>query len=257
MTTKGKLEEKVIVITGGTKGVGRAASLAFAQEGAIVVIGGRDEYAAQDIIEKIDRLGGKVVFVRTDLENVDDCRKLCDVAADNFGKIDGLLNYAGITSVAALDNCDVETFERVMNVNFRACFFCCQQAIKYMRLARGGSIVIVGSPHAWAGLKDRAVYACSKGALYTLSEHIAHNYANENIRCNYLTLGWTATEGEIALKESLGESEEKLRDRAAKLSPMGRIIEPDEYNEILVYFMSDASRMTTGSILNETGGVFL
>lgn len=255
--SEGRLVGKTIVVSGGTKGVGKAVSEAFAREGASVAIGGRDVAAAKETIEKIRETGSDGLFVHTDLENVDDCRKLFDEAYDRFGKIDGFFNYAGITPVAPLDSCDVETFDRVMNVNFRACFFCCQNAIRYMRLNGGGSIVLTGSPHAWSGLKDRAVYACSKGVIYTLSEHIAHNYASEHIRCNYLTLGWTATEGEIALKASLGESEVELRRRAAELSPMGRILEPTEYNEALIYFMSDASAFTTGSVINATAGVFL
>lgn len=255
--TNGRLTGKTIVVSGGTKGVGRAAVEAFANEGARVAIGGRDEAAVRELIERIRDAGGDAIFVHTDLENVDDCRNLFNVTAERFGKIDGFFNYAGITSVAALDSCDVETFDRMMNINFRSCFFCCQEAIRYMRLAGGGSIVLTGSPHAWSGLKDRAVYACSKGVIYTLSQHIAHNYACDRIRCNYLTLGWTATEGEIALKESLGESEAELRRRAAELSPMGRILEPTEYNETLIYFMSDASLNTTGSVLNATAGVFL
>ena len=255
--SKERLVGKTIVVSGGTKGVGRSAVEAFAREGARVVIGGRDESSALKSINRVRNLGSDALFVRTDLENVDDCRNLFEQGASRFGRIDGFFNYAGITSVASLDSCDVETFDRIMNVNFRACFFCCQEAIKHMRKVGGGSIVLTGSPHAWAGLKDRAVYACSKGVLYTLSQHIAHNYASERIRCNYLTLGWTATEGEIALKESLGESEEALRRRAAELSPMGRILEPDEYNEALIYLMSDDSAMTSGGVLNVTGGFFL
>ena len=256
MADEGRLVGKTIVVSGGTKGVGRAAALAFAQEGANVVLGGRDGNSANETVDQIRSSGCEGLFVRTDLVNVDDCRRLFDQAAERFGRIDGFFNYAGVTSVASLEDCDVATFDYMMNVNFRACFFCCQQAIRYMRQSGGGSIVITGSPHAWFGMKDRAVYACSKGVLYTLSEHIAHNYATDHIRCNYLTLGWTATEGEISLKNSMGESEEELRRRAAKLTPMGRILEPTEYNEALIFFMSDASAMTTGSVLNVTAGFF-
>ena len=92
-----------------------------------------------------------------------------------------------------------------------------------MRMNGGGSIILTGSAHAWGGQKDRAAYACSKGVLLTLMEHISHNYAQENIRCNYLTLGWTPTEGEVMLRGSQGESEAELRKRAAGILPMGRM----------------------------------
>ncbi len=252
-----RLNSKVIVISGGTKGVGKAAAFAFAKEGAKVVIGGRDEQAANEILDQVNKLGSTGIFVHTDLHNISDCQKLFDKAYENYGKIDGFFNYAGITPVSALDSCDEKTFDEIMDVNFKACFFCCQQAVKYMRLNGGGSIVITGSAHAWGGQKDRAAYACSKGVLLTLMEHIAHNYANEQIRCNYLTLGWTPTEGEISLRESLVETEQQLRDRAAKILPMGKMCEPEDYTEALIYLMSDQSKMMTGSNFRITAGEYI
>lgn len=253
----GRLYKKVIVISGGTKGVGKASAIAFAKEGAKVVIGGRDEQAANEILDQVNKLGSTGIFVHTDLHNISDCQKLFDKAYENYGKIDGFFNYAGITPVSALDSCDEKTFDEIMDINFKACFFCCQQAVKYMRLNGGGSIVITGSAHAWGGQKDRAAYACSKGVLLTLMEHIAHNYANEQIRCNYLTLGWTPTEGEISFRESLVETEQQLRDRAAKILPMGKMCEPEDYTEALIYLMSDQSKMMTGSNFRITAGEYI
>ena len=252
-----KLLGKVIVISGGTKGVGRAAAEEFAQQGAKVVIGGRDEDSALKSIRIIKTYGADAIFVRTDLENINDCKKLFDTAFQKFGRIDGFYNYAGVTPVSPLDTCDEETFDKVMNINFKSCFFCCQQAIKYMRKTGGGSIVLTGSAHAWGGQKDRAAYACSKGVLLTLMEHIAHNYASELIRCNYLTLGWTPTEGEVALRNTQGENEYSLRKRAAKILPMGRMLERSDYIDALVYLMSDSSAMMTGSNFRITAGEYI
>lgn len=254
---KKRLEDKVIVISGGTKGVGRAAAEEFANEGAKIVIGGRDEEAASAILKMIRIYGGDGIFVHTDLEKVSDCQKLFDDGFHKFGKIDGFFNYAGITPVTPLDSCDETTFDQVMNVNFKSAFFCCQNAIKYMRKNGGGSIVLTGSAHAWGGQKDRAAYACSKGVLLTLSDHIAHNYAAEQIRCNYFTLGWTPTEGEVALRNSLGESEAELRMRASKILPMGRMCERSDYVGALVYLMSDESKMMTGSTFRITAGEYI
>lgn len=252
-----RLLGKVIVISGGTKGVGKAAAEAFAQEGASVVIGGRDKGAALKTIRNINALGGNALFVKTDLERVEDCKGLFDRAYERYGRIDGFFNYAGITPVSPLDSCTEETFDQVMTVNFKAAFFCCQSAIRYMRGNEGGSIVLTGSAHAWGGQKDRAAYACSKGVLLTLMEHISHNYASEQIRCNYLTLGWTPTEGEVALRESQGETESELRRRAAGVLPMGRMLERSDYLEGLIYLMSDESRMMTGSIFRITAGEYI
>lgn len=122
---------------------------------------------------------------------------------------------------------------------------------------KGGSIVLTGSAHAWGGQKDRAAYACSKGVLLTLMEHIAHQYAVEHIRCNYLTLGWTPTEGEVALRNSQGESKEELRRRASEILPMGRMCEVEDYMESLVFLMSDASTMMTRSNFRVTAGEYI
>lgn len=252
-----RLNGKVIVVSGGTKGVGRTAVEEFAREGANIVIGGRDEAAALKAIKIIRTYGSDAIFVYTELENVSDCKKLFYEAIKKFGKVDGFFNYAGITPVSPLDTCNEFTFNSVMNINFRACFFCCQQAIKCMRQTGGGSIVLTGSAHAWGGQIDRAAYACSKGAMLTLMEHIAHNYAKEQIRCNYLTLGWTPTEGEVELRKNQGVNEMELRKSAAEILPMGRMLERTDYVEALIYLMSDSSNMMTGSTLRITAGEYI
>ena len=252
----GRLQNKVIVVSGGTKGVGRAASEEFARQGAKVVIGGRDKTAGMNSIKLMKVYGSEGIFVHTDLLNVEDCRKLFKCAYRKFGRIDGFFNYAGVTPISPLETCDEETFDLVMDINFKACFFCCQEAVKYMKMNHGGSIVLTGSPHAWGGDKDRAAYAWSKGVLKILMEHISKQYAAENIRCNYIVLGWTPTESEVALRNQYGESEAELRVRASNVLPMKRMCERTDYLESLVSMMSDASSMMSGSIIQITGGWF-
>ena len=256
MNGDGRLTGKVIVVSGGTKGVGKAAVKAFTRQGAAVAFGGRDDSAAKEILDFVNDKH-KICYAHTELDKIDDCRKLFETAYKTFGHIDGFFNYAGITPISPLDECDEKTFDSIMAVNFKACFFCCQEAIKYMRLSGGGSIILTGSAHAWGGQKDRAAYACSKGVLLTLMEHIAHNYAGENIRCNYLTLGWTPTEGEVNLRKTQGESEAELKKRAAEILPMGRMLSVEDYLSSLVLMMSDESSMMTGSIFRITAGEYI
>ena len=243
-----RLKDKVIVISGGTKGVGRAFAEVAGREGAKVVIGGRDEKAGKETVRNIRTFGSEGIFVHTDLMKVKDCKQLFNEGYMKFGKIDGFFNYAGVTPVSPLDTCNEETFDWVTSVNYKAAFFCCQQAVKYMRMNGGGSIVLTGSAHAWGGQKDRAAYAMTKGVLRILNEHI---------RCNYLTLGWTPTEGEVSLRVSQGESEVELRKRAAEILPMGRMCERNDYMEALIYLMSDASSMMTGSTFRLTAGEYI
>ena len=252
-----RLKKKVIVITGATKGVGRAFARAAAAEGAIIVGGGRDEEAGIEMMKDVTDAGSDGTFVPVDLNNIEDIRKIFRIAYKFYGRVDGYFSYGAVTDVSPLDTCDEETFDKIMDINFKATFFACQEAIKYMKKTTGGSIVLTGSAHAWGGQKDRAAYACSKGALRILMEHIAHNYASDQIRCNYLTLGWTPTEGELALRESQGETEEELRKRAAGILPMGRMCEVDDYLGALIYMFSDESRMMTGSTFRITAGEYI
>jgi len=253
----GLLENKVVVISGGTKGVGRAVAEASAAEGASVVIGDRDEMAGKIVVRMVETYGQQGLFVFTELRKTEDCKKLFVQAMERFGRVDCFLNYAGVTWVSGLDTCVQETFDEIMDVNFRAAFFCCQQAIRCMRENGNGSIVLVNSGHGWSGQKDRAVYACSKGALMTLSEHIAHNYAEEHIRCNLLTMGWTPTEGEVALRAEQGIKEPELRRKAGKVIPMGRMLERSDYVQGVLYLFSDFSSMMTGSNFRITGGEYI
>lgn len=253
----GELKDKAVVISGGTKGVGKAVAIACANEGASVAIGGRDEAAARSILDLCHELGSEAVFVNVDLTNAEDCRRLFEVSHQRFGRIDGFFNYAGITTAAPLLECTVADFDLIFDINIRAAMFCCQHAIRYMQKSGGGSIVLTGSPHAWGGDKDRVAYACSKGALLTLSKHIAQHYADEGIRANYLTMGWTPTEGELNLRAGQGMSPDELHRMAANSIPAGRMTEVEDIVPGVLYLLSDKSRMVTGANLRITGGLFI
>lgn len=247
------LQEKTIVVSGGTKGIGKDLAVSCAKEGANVVIAGRDTKSAEDIICKIQDFGGKCSFVYTDLNQVVDCRKMFDVAIEKYGQVDGFVNYAGVTHESGLMECDEKTYDDIFDIDMKAAFFCCQSAISYMK-NKGGSIVLVGSTHAWRGQKDRAAYACAKGALLTLSEHISYHYAEDNIRCNYLVMGWTPTEGELRLREKQGISEIELREQAEKVIPLGRMTESKDVCPGIIYLLSDLSSMVTGTTMRINGG---
>ena len=248
------LRNKVVVISGGTKGVGREAAIKAASIGAHVVISGRDEDSANRIIESTKNCLGSVTFKKTDLHSVKDIEALFNFVNEKFGRLDGFVNYAGITPAASLVECSEAMFDDVFSIDIKAAFFCCQNAIKLMQKTGGGSIVLVGSTHHRRGNKDRTAYACAKGALFTLSNHIARHYAADKIRCNYLVMGWTPTDGELALRKSQGISESELRAEAAKAIPMGRMTEASDIVPGIVYLLSDSSSMLTGSEFTLNGG---
>lgn len=248
----GLLKDKVIVISGGTKGIGKGIAIEASRQGAKVVIGGRDAESAERILGEMQ---GDSLFVPLDLHKVEDCKRLFDEAVARFGKIDGFVNYAGVTYAASLEDCDEKTYDEIFGINIKAAFFCIKNAIKFMK-EKGGSIVVFGSPHDDKGEKDRAAYACSKAALSVLVTHIAKYYAEDRIRANYITMGWTPTEGELALRKTQGMNEEDLRNLAAKVIPMGRMQEAEDHIPAVIYLLSDYSAMVTGSNIRITGGLY-
>ncbi len=249
------LLNKVIVISGGTKGIGKALAIECVKQGANVVIGGRDQDAFEEIRSLVDN--EKVAFSCGDLHCLKSSNKLLNVAIKKFKRVDGYVNYAGITPVASLSDCEESVYDSVMDINIKSAFFNCQNAIRLMRKTGGGSIILVGSAHSWRGEIDRAPYAISKGALLTLSEHIAYNYAREQIRCNFITMGWTPTEGEVALRKQAGISVDELKQKASKIIPMGRMLTPEDHIPAFIYLLSDKSSMVTGSNIRITGGEYI
>jgi NAD(P)-dependent dehydrogenase (short-subunit alcohol dehydrogenase family) len=254
---KNTLHNKTIVISGGTKGLGKALVKECVRLGANVVIGGRDEGAGLDLTKWAKGMQGKVHFVNSDLRKVSNCKKLFDEAIHYFNQVDGFVNYAGITSKSSLTECDEFVFDNLFDVNVKATFFCTQQATRHMLTSGGGSIVLVSSAHAWRGEKNRAAYAITKGALLTLSQHIAKNYASNHIRCNVVTMGWTPTEGELSLRQQEGLTEKNLKEKASKILPMGRMLTPEDHLSAFIYFLSEDSAMVTGSNILVTAGEFI
>lgn len=249
------LQDKVIVISGGTKGVGKGVALEAVRQGAKVVIAGRDQEAAKNVIDKIHEMSGEAVFVPVDLHHVEECEVMFQKAIEIYGKIDGFVNYAGVTYPASLLECEEKIFDDIFDINVKAAFFCMKYAIKYMK-KNGGSIVVFGSPHDDKGEKDRAAYACSKAAVSVLVTHIAKYYSVDKIRANYITMGWTPTEGELALRKSQGISENELRGIAKSFVPMGRMQEVEDHVPAVIYLLSDYSLMVTGANIRITGGLY-
>lgn len=252
------LKGKVIVISGGTKGIGKAVALEAIKEGASVVIGGRDQEAAEKIIQQAESIReGSCAFEYTDLHQVFHCENLFHRAEECYGRVDGFVNYAGVTSIGTLEETDELLYDDVFDVDMKAAFFCAKNAIISMKKTGGGSIVLFGSPHASIGDEDRAAYACAKGALLVLTHHIAKYYAKDNIRANYVTMGWTATEGEIKLREEQGMDMEELHRIAAERIPAGRMQTEEDHVPGILYLLSDYATMVNGSELRVTGGLFI
>ena len=185
-----RLENKVVVITGGNSGVGEATAKLFAKEGAAVVISARRVEALQKVENEIKEMGGKVLSVPTDISSNEACEKLIGTAVKEFGKVDVLVNNAGIldTGLKAVDKFSDEDLNKVIDINQKGTMYCMRAALKYMKEAKAGSIVNVASVAGFNG-GGGAAYVSSKAAIIGITKHAAMLTAGKNIRCNVLCPG--------------------------------------------------------------------
>ncbi|NNE13481.1 MAG: SDR family oxidoreductase [Saprospiraceae bacterium] len=247
---------KTVMILGGTKGVGKEILKSCLNKGFNVSFCGRNPDEGIEIIQSLQS-DNKLYFHKLDLNNIEEIENFYIQTINKFGKIDALVLYAGITPVSSIIETEEELYDSVFNVNLKASFFLLKHVLKSMMELKKGSIIFFGSAHMDYGEADRTAYALTKSALYTLSTHIAHHYAKYRIRSNYLVMGWTNTEGEVQLRSQEGISEEELKKKAGKIIPMGRLLNPNDPIPAVMYFISDESAMTTGSIMRITGGEYI
>lgn len=253
-----RLKDKVIIVTGSTQGIGKEIAVMCAAEGANVVINGLDEEAGQKVAHDIvQTYGRKAIFIKKDLSSELACQHLIEETMSHYGVIHGLVNNAGVYPRGTILETTEELFDSVFNVNVKGEFFCSKYAIKEMLKSSGGSIVQIGSTNGYRGAKELVAYSCSKGALLTLNKSIAAHYAKNRIRSNWITVGWVASEGEIALHEQMGISEEMLHEKAMTSIPTGKMQTGKDIAYGAVYLLSDESWQVTGTELHINGGLAL
>lgn len=248
-----KIDGKYAIVTGGTQGLGAAIAMQFARAGAAGIITcGRNEdkgYAvAQDINEKT---GCVVHFVPADLSSVADCRNVISQSDMHFGKIDILVNAAGITDRGNILDTDEALFDQMFAVNARAPFFLMQDTIKLMiREKTQGSIVNIGSVSAMAGQPFISAYCASKGALSTLTKNTAYAVLRNKIRVNQLNIGWMSSDGENKVQTQFHGADENWLEKAASQQPFNRLLAPAEVAKAATFLASNDSGMMTGSVIN-------
>ena len=252
------MNKQTFVIAGGTTGVARQVVIELVKLGHNVVFGDvSSKDVADKLLSELKQYDGVGYFIPTDVTKTQDCQYLFDHTFKTFNCLDGFFSYAGITPAESLTECTEELHDEIFNVNLKGALFCAKYAVKYMKELGGGSIVFTGSPHSDAGEIDRVSYACSKGALVTLANHIAKNYGKYNIRSNYITMGWTPTEGELSLRASQGMNKSDLEDHATSFIPMGRMNTYEDIVPAILYLLTNKSLMVSGSNIRITGGWFM
>jgi len=185
-------KDKVIIITGASSGIGRAMAIEGAKLGAKIVVAARNEQAMQEVVDIIERNGGQAIWVKVDVSNKQDCKHLVDKTLEAFGKIDILINNAGISMRALFDQMKIEVFEKVMNVNFMGTVYCTHAAIKEI-LKQKGWVVGVSSGAGIAPLPGRTAYSASKFAMYGFLRTLMAENLGRGLKTLVVHPGFTAT----------------------------------------------------------------
>lgn len=246
-----RIDGKIAVVTGGTQGLGAAIAGRFAEAGASGLITcGRNAEKGRAVASAIQEAQDiPVEFVAADLENVEDCRSVIATADSAFGRVDILVNAAGLTERGNLLNTTPDLFDRMMAVNLRAPFFLMQEAVRLMiRDNIAGAIVNIGSTSGRAGQPFIAPYCASKGALATLTRNAGFALMRNRIRVNQLDIGWMNSENERAVQEQESGDPDFIDRQAASL-PFGRLLDPEEVARAVCFLASDDSGMMTGSVI--------
>jgi NAD(P)-dependent dehydrogenase (short-subunit alcohol dehydrogenase family) len=239
------LEGKVAIVTGGSSGIGRACALAFARKGAKVIIVDIDVKGGEDTVKMINQ-AGKAIFVKADVSDAAEVKKMVMEAIDMYGRLDCAFNNAGIVPKSAL-MADVteEDWDRVMGTNLKGIWLCMKYEIPEMVRGGSGAIVNTASTAGLVGYTDRVAYVASKHGVVGLTKAAALEYAKAGIRVNAICPAGTQT----AMVEHLIASGRQL-----PIVPMGRLASPEEMAETVAWLCSDAASFVTGCAIPVDGG---
>lgn len=246
-----ELENKTIIITGASSGIGAAAAILFAEEGASVVLGARRSAELEALVAGINQRNGRAVFLAGDVKDAGYADALVELALTEFDGLDGAFNNAGVVgSMESISDMDIENWNNVLSVNLTAAFYAAKAQIPAMRKRGGGSIVFTSSfvGYSNAGLSGMGAYAASKAGLIGLTQSLAADHAADGIRVNALLPGGTIT-------PSGGERNPDAMEFVANLHPMKRMASAREIAQAALFLLSDRSSFMTGSPMIADGGM--
>jgi 3-hydroxybutyrate dehydrogenase len=247
-----KLNGKVGVVTGGGSGIGLAIAETFAKEGAKVVVADLDEKGGREAAEKIQKMGGNSVFVRTDVTRSEDCKRLIEEAVKNFGRIDILVNNAGIQYVSPITEFPEEKWNLLIGVMLTGPFFLTKYALPHMIGQKGGRIINMSSIHGLIGVKFKSAYVSAKHGIIGLTKVTALEMAEHGITANAICPTFVRTplvEKQIDDQaKAHGISREEVMEKVILAeAPMKRMLEPEEVADLVVYLAGDSARNITGT----------
>lgn len=247
----GRLEGKAAVVTGGGRGIGRAVCLAFAKEGADVIVNyASQDKPAQEVVELIGKMGRKAVAVKGNVAVKADVDKIINTCVDHFGKIDILVNNAGVSKPSMLHKMSEEQWNEVIDIQLKGPFLCTQVAAKYMMDRKYGRIINVTSSAGLWGTKGQINYSAAKGGVVALTKSAARELAGYGITVNVIQPGYVSTEMFDRVK-----ADPKLLEIYTGRILLGRFAEPEEVAPTFVFLASDEAAYITGQLFCVDGGL--
>lgn len=245
-----KLEGKVAVVTGASKGIGAAIAKALAKDGAAVVVNYASSKAGADaVVDAITAAGGTAIAVQADVTQAAQARGLVEAAVQQFGRLDVLVNNSGVYEFAAIEEVTEEHYRRIFDVNVLGVLLATQAASKH--LGEGGSIINISSVVTDVLMPTSAVYSGTKGALNAISGVLANELAPRKIRVNVVSPGYVVTEG----THTAGIAGSEMEAGLVAQTPLGRSGQPDDIAGVVAFLASDDARWVTGEVINASGGV--
>jgi meso-butanediol dehydrogenase/(S,S)-butanediol dehydrogenase/diacetyl reductase len=249
-----RLKDKVCIITGGGSGIGRAACLLFAREGARLSVVDKRKEAAEAVAAECKAAGAEATAIPADVSRSADARRLVEETVRVFGRLDVLVNNAGYGIAGTVVDTDEDDWDALMAVNVRGVFLCTKYAIPAMKAGGGGTIVNTASVVAAVGIRNRAAYCASKGAVAALTRAVAIDHVADGIRCNAIAPGTIDTPYfDDILRKSPDAAAVRKGLEARQL--LGRLGRPEEIAAGMLFLASDESSFATGSILTIDGGM--
>jgi 3-oxoacyl-[acyl-carrier protein] reductase len=252
----GLMDGKVVVVTGGGNGIGRAYCRGIAREGGTAVVADIDGAAAERVSQAITDSGGKALAVRVNVADLQSCHQMAQQTLERFGRIDGLINNAAIfmsvpASKGGWQEIDEQEWDRVMTVNVKGLWLCSRAVVPAMQQRKQGSIVNISSNMAFNGGLTMMHYVTSKAAVVGFSRVLARELGPDNIRVNTLAPGSTMSE------ESPTEDAKKMYERTASTRILKRVEQPEDLVGTALYLLSDLSTFVTGQVILVNGGAVL
>jgi len=244
---------KTVVITGGAAGMGGVTSYQFANEGAAVVILDIQKKAGEDLVQLIEKNGGKATFIETDVSDSKQVDAAFDKIANEIGSYEILFNHAGTITVKPLDETTEDDYDRLMDINVKSAFLVCRRAVKQMSDNGGGSIVITASIASELGYPLESLYCMTKGAVLQLSRSIAAEYRDRGIRCNAVCPGFVKTAHGLREIDELDAAGQAWEEGALS-EAQGRICEPEEVAAAVLFLASEEASFISGAALYVDNG---